>query len=243
MEQVNTSMTKQPPKKENLLLNILLNIAIPTFVLMKLSGDKYLGSQLGLVVALAFPVTYGIYDYFRAEKVNIFSVIGFISILLTGGFSLLKLDPQYIVIKEAAIPTIFGVMTIISLKTRYPLVKTIVYNSSVMDIDLISRRLKEKGNEKAFDSALVKSTLLLSSSFFLSAVLNYILAKMILVGQPGTEAFNAQLGKLTGISFVAIGIPSTLVLMGAIIYLFWKITHLTELSLEDVLLEHQEAKG
>ncbi|MEQ9565027.1 MAG: VC0807 family protein [Pseudomonadales bacterium] len=120
----NTQDPKRTPQRENLLLNILLNIVIPTIILTRFSGEDRLGPQLGIIIALAFPIAYGVRDYFRAYKINFFSALGVVSVTLTGGMSLLELDPQYIAIKEAAIPAIFGLATLISLKTRYPLVRT-----------------------------------------------------------------------------------------------------------------------
>ncbi|MDP3449658.1 MAG: beta-galactosidase, partial [Anaerolineaceae bacterium] len=48
------------------------------------------------------------------------------SVMLTGGISLLELDPQYIAIKEAAIPGIIGLAVLGSQYTRFPLVRTLI---------------------------------------------------------------------------------------------------------------------
>src|SRR5690606_18063453 len=138
---------------ESLLANILLNIIIPTLILMKLSGDEHLGTRLAIVVALAFPIIYGLRDFVRTRKINIFSALGVISIVLTGGISLLELDPQYIAIKEAAIPGLIGLATLFSVKTRYPLVKTFLYNDKVLKVDLIAERLQQYNNAEPFELA------------------------------------------------------------------------------------------
>jgi hypothetical protein len=222
-------------KKENLLVNILLNIAIPTLILMKLSGEQHLGPQWAVVVALAFPITYGLRDFFLNRKFNIFSALGFISVLLTGGISLLQLDPQYIAIKEAAIPGIIGLITLLSVKTRYPLVKTFLYNDTVLKVDKIAEALKQQGTEAAFEKTLQTASYLVAASFFLSSALNYLLAKIIVVSAPGTEAFNAELGKMTALSFPVIALPVTIVMMGAMFYLFRNIHRLTQLTLEEIV--------
>lgn len=223
------------PKKENLLFNILLNIVIPTLILMKLSGEQHLGTQWAVVVALAFPITYGLRDFFINRKFNIFSALGFISVLLTGGISLLQLDPQYIAIKEAAIPGLIGLVTLISIKTPYPLVKTFLYNDTVLKVDKIAAALKQNGTEAAFEKTLKNASFLVAGSFFLSSALNYILAKMLVVSAPGTEAFNAELGKMTALSFPVIALPVTIFMMGAMYYLFRNIHRLTQLTLEDII--------
>jgi len=228
-------------KNENQLVNLAFNIIIPTLILMKLSGDDYLGTKLAIVIALSFPLIYGLKDFLTQRKFNFFSILGIISILLTGGISLLELDPAYIAIKEAAVPALFGIATIISLKTPYPLVKTFLYNDKILRTDRIASALEENNNSLQFEKCLANASWLVASSFFLSSVLNYVLATVLITSQPGTVEFNEQLGKMTALSFPVIAIPAMLVLMGALFYLFRGITRLTGLTLEDVI-HHQEKK-
>ena len=223
-----------------MLVNLLLNIVIPTLILMKLSGEQYLGTQWAVVVALAFPVLYGLKDFHSRGKVNLFSALGIISILLTGGISLLELDPRYIAIKEAAIPGIFAVVTLISLKTPYPLVKTFLYNDKILQTDKIAAALKQFNSEEAFEKCLINASYLIALSFVLSSILNYVLAHWLLIApalQPNTEAYNDALGKMTALSFPVIAIPATLIMMGALFYLFRRIKQLTQLTLEEIINE------
>ena len=235
-------MTQANDKQENIFLNLILNIAIPTLILMKLSGEKYLGPQLGIIVALAFPIIYGIYDFRRAGKINFFSALGVISILLTGGISLLELDPKYIAIKEAAIPALFGLATLGSIYTKYPLVKTFLYNDKILQIDRVNQALQDKGNERRFKNALANASYMIACSFFVSSVLNYTLAKLILVSPPGTEAYNAELGKMTALSYPVIAVPSMLMLLATLFYIYKSIKGLTALPLEEILINHSEEK-
>ena len=253
------SQTAKPEKRESMLANLLLNIIIPTLILMKGSESAWLttqlqsldvqmgttlaalygihGVKLAIIVALAFPIIYGILDFKRAQKINMFSALGVFSILLTGGISLLELDPQYIAIKEAAIPGILGLVTVLSLKTKYPLVKTFLYNDKILKISAIEAALDEHQKQPEFERSLNVASWLVASSFFLSSFLNYALAKWIIVSPAGTAAFNEELGKMTALSFPVISVPATIVLMGALFYLFKSIKKLTGLSFEDVLVE------
>lgn len=226
-----------PEKKENLFINIIFNIVIPTVVLSKFSGESALGVKGAIIVALAFPIAYGIKDFGRAKKVNFFSALGVVSVLLTGGISLLELDAQYIAIKEAAIPALFGIATLISLKTRYPLVRTFLYNDKVMQTDKVSEHLKAKGTEAEFNKTLINASYMIAASFLMSSILNFVLAKWLLVSPPGTEAFNAELGKMTAYSYIVIMVPSMLVLIGALFYLFKQIGKLTGLKFEELFVE------
>lgn len=225
------------PKRENLLLNLLLNIIIPTVILTKLSGSDYLGTQWAIVIALAFPIIYGLNDFRHSRKVNLFSALGVFSIFLTGGISLLELDPKYIAYKEAGIPALFGLATLISVKTRYPLVKTFLYNDKILQVEKVAQALAQKGTETEFNLALNNASYIVSLSFFLSSALNYGLAKYLLISPPGTEQFNAELGKMTALSFPVIAVPATIVLMFALFYLFKRIKVLTHLDLDDILIQ------
>jgi hypothetical protein len=226
----------KPVKKENFLVNILFNIVIPTLILSKLSGENELGVKWALIVALSFPIIYGLRDLKRSGKFNVFSALGILSISLTGGMALLKLPPEYIIIKEATIPALFAIATLVSLKTPYPLVKTFIYNDKILQIDKVSAALNINGTEQEFDKALVNATYLMTLSFILSSILNYVLAKILLVSAPGTEAFNAELGKMNALSFPVIAIPATIIMMLALFYLFKRIKALTHLELEDILI-------
>ena len=230
-----TSSNNREHKAENLLVNLLFNIIIPTVILTKFSSGEYLGTTNGIIIALAFPIGYGLKDALRSRRLNLFSVLGVVSIFLTGGISLLGLDPKYLAIKEAAIPAIFGLATLVSLKTPYPLVKTFIYNDTILDTATIADALEKQGNGRHFERRLSVASLLVAGSFFLSALLNYILAITLVTAAPGTVEYNAQLGKMTALSFPVIALPATVVMISAMFYLFRGITSLTGLSLEDVI--------
>lgn len=224
----------QNKKNRSMLSNLLFNIVIPAVIMTKFSSEEYLGPAYGIVVALSFPIAFGISDYLSSRKANFFSILGVVSVILTGSMSLLQLDPQYIAIKEAAIPAAFGLATLFSLKTKYPLVKTFLYNDQVMRVDKVSKALATRGNQYLFEQKLAKASYMVAGSFFLSSVLNYILAKVILVSEPGTSAFTEELGKMTALSFPVIALPSTVVLMGALWYLINQIKKLSDLDFEEI---------
>ena len=57
---------------------------------MKLSGDDDLGTSTALIVALAFPLGWGLYELLKHRKFNFIALLGLISALLTGGIGLLQ---------------------------------------------------------------------------------------------------------------------------------------------------------
>ena len=222
-------------RQENVLLSLAINIAIPAFVLMKLSGEDTLGPVGGLVVALAFPLAYGAVDFARRRQWNLVSVLGFVSILLTGGIGLLQLDPKWIAVKEAAVPGIIGLAVIASLKTRFPIVRSLLYNEKIIRVDQVEAALTAKGNQDAFERTLVVASWMLAGSFFVSSVLNFVLAKLLVKSPAGTVEFNAELGRMTALSYPVIVVPSMLIMVATLYYLFRSIRRLTQLDLEQIL--------
>ncbi|MBL4827345.1 MAG: MFS transporter [Spongiibacteraceae bacterium] len=226
--------SNKPQKPGTLLANLAFNIIIPTLILTKLSSEEYLGPLYSVVVALSFPVAYGLKDYFQTRKTNFFSALGVISVLLTGGMTLLQLDPQYIAIKEDAIPALFGIATLVSTRTRYPLVHTFLFNEQVLQIHKVKDALIKHNTEANFNHKLRFASYMVAGSFFMSSVLNYVLARVILVSAPGTVEFTEEIGKMTALSFPVIAVPSTLVLMGTLFYLLHHIRKLTHLETDDI---------
>ena len=237
---VDSQALQQEPKQENMLVNLLFNVVVPTLILIKLSGDEYLGTTWGIVVALSFPIAYGLRDFHRRGKINFFSGLGVFSICLTGGISLLGLDPQYLAIKEATVPALFGIATVLSLKTRYPLVRTLLFNDTVIETQKVELALAENNSKLAFEKRLITASWIIAASFFLSSILNYLLATFLVTSQPGSVEYNAQLGKMTALSFPVIALPAMLVMLIAMIYLFRGITRLTGMPFESIVKNQRQ---
>lgn len=221
-------------QKENPFVSIAINILIPAFILFYLSNDEYLGSKIGFVVALSFPFFYGLYDFMQRRKINLIAALGLINVLLTGGIGLLEIDNHWLAVKEATIPALIGLAVLASVKTRYPLIKTLFYNDLIVDTAKVEHELEARSNKSAFDALVVRATMILSSSFLVSSVLNYILAKIIVVSAPGSAEYNQELGKLTLMSYPVIVIPSMIVMGFAFWYLYKGIKKLTDLDAEAI---------
>jgi intracellular septation protein A len=229
--------TPHVKRRENIWINLAVNILIPVVVLKK--GSDWLPALAAvhvLFVALSFPVAYFLYDLWRRRKYNLFSILGFVSVLLTGGIGLLQLNPVWIAVKEAAVPAVIGLAVVLSLKSRYPLVRTFLYNRELMDVDRIDRALSDHGTRQCFDKLLVTCTWLLGASFLVSAILNFVLARIIVTTSPVENAvrFNSELGSLAMWSWPVIVIPCTLVMGFALWKLVAGIKALTGLEFEDV---------
>lgn len=206
-------------KPENMLLNLVCNIVIPTVVLMKFSTDRWLGPLWGLIVALIPPVAYGIYDLITRKKTNFLSVLGFISVLLSGGLGLLKADGFWFAVKDATVPSLIGIAVLVSLRTKTPLVHQLFFNDQILDVARVEAALDERGQRAGFERLMRNASIALALSFIVSAGLNYGLARYVLKSPPATPEFNEELGKMHILVWPVIVIPSMIVMMTV----FWKL--------------------
>ncbi len=229
-----SAVTAPQPKRENLLLNLACNIAIPTIVLMKLSDENRLGPQWGMALALLFPLAYGVYDLIQRKKTNLFSILGIASVLLTGGLNQVKADGMWFAIKEASIPTLLGVAVLLSMRTKRPFVRELLWNDQVIDTAKVDAALAERGKQADFDRLLARASYGLALSFLVSAVLNFGLARYLLKSPAGTPEFNAELGRMNLLNWPVIVIPSMAMTLYVLFSLIKGLTNLTGLQMEDI---------
>ncbi len=230
-------------KQENPLVSIAVNVVIPVAVLSLLSKEKYLGPVWALVVGLAFPIAYGLRTLVRDRKADFISILGIVSVTLTGVFGILKLPPEYIAIKEAAIPLLIGTAIVVSIWTPFPLIRKILMTPQLFDVERLTAALKEKGAESEFEKRLKGLTFGFASSFFLSAGLNYALAKIMLKSAPGTEAYTAELGKMTAWSHIVVLLPCMAVMLVVMNKLFNTLSELTGCKFDDLLAAHHREQA
>ncbi|AMO56523.1 hypothetical protein EZMO1_2434 [Endozoicomonas montiporae CL-33] len=230
----NTKMTIGTPrgktkKQENFLLNILLNVAIPSLILTKLSGEAHLGAFWGLIVALIFPITYGIYDFCTREKVNFFSIFGFISTLLTGIIGLLELSKSVLILKETSMPLLIMTSLILFKDKASSFMKEAF--SQAIDFNKIEEAIGRQQLDKKFSDLM----LIFKGAFLVSASLNFFLTSTIIQSEPGTSEYTAELGRMVALSTPVIAIPCTAIMMIAIYRFFNSISAATGLSTNELI--------
>lgn len=221
------------------MVDLIVSIILPSAILMKLSGENDLGASGALITALVFPLVWGLFELIKYRKFNFIALLGLVSVLLTGGIGLFELDTKWLAIKEAAIPSIIGIAVLISTFTPYPLVKALLLNPEVMDVEKIHLKLEEHNSTNIFEKRLVTATYLIAGSFAFSAVMNYILAKWLVISPAGTPEFNEELGQLTLYSYPMIALPSMVMMIGIFYYLWRTIHDLTGLKLEEVVASNK----
>lgn len=226
---MNASSSRSP------LLEIAVTLLIPSLILMQLSGPELLSPAGALILALAFPIAWGLRQLAQTGGFGLFAGLGVASLLLTGGIGLLELDARWLAVKEAAVPAVLGLIVAGSAFTRRPLVRVLLYTPLLIDTDRVDAALAERGNLPAFESRLRAATWMLAGSFAFSAVMNYVLASWIVTSPAGSAAFNEELGRLTLLSYPMIALPSTLMLFAVLHYLARGARRLAGLGLGDML--------
>jgi intracellular septation protein A len=218
---------KAPRDNGNPLIEIAITIVLPALILMKLSSETRLGTMNALLLALAFPLVWGLREAIGKRKLSWMSVLGVVSTLLTGGIGLLSLDAKWLAVKEAAVPGLIGLVILGSTWTQTPLIRLLVFNAKLFDVDRVNQALTARQNIAAFEQRLRSGTVLLAGTFFFSAVANYFLARYVVTSPAGTAAFNEELGRLT--------LPSMAMMMGLMFWLAQGAKKLTGLDLGDML--------
>jgi hypothetical protein len=233
--------TNKPETPTSALINIACNIAIPVIILNKYTES--FGALNSLLLALAFPLGYFLYEYINTRKTNWISVLGFLNTLLTGGFALLQLEGKWFAIKEAGFPLLIGIFVYFnSYYGKKPFVQQMILNPNMFRMDQLEQALKEKQTTEAFYLHLRKTNVFLAYSFFLSAALNFILAYAIfktidptLSESQRSIILNEQISQMTWMGYLVILLPSMICLVFIFQYLAKGIFKYTGLQMMDLM--------
>ena len=227
-------------KTWKLLANFLFNIVIPIVIIYKFPPG-ILEPQYKFLFALAFPAGYFIYDFIAKKKANFISIVGFISIFLIGLTSVYGRS-EWVALIRATVPLVIGSVFLISLTTSMPLIYKIFYNEKVLDVERIDQILAEKQAKRRFKRIFTYSTYMLAVSFLISSILNYVLAKILIKSPTGTDAFAEEYGQLMILSKIVIAVPSTIIMLLILWYIFHSMKKITGLATEELFAEHLREK-
>lgn len=207
----------------------------------RFAGEDKLGAMNALLIALAFPFTYGVYEMVRTRKVGWVPVLGLVSIAISGGIGFLKLPAEWIAVKEAMIPAILALAILVSAWIGRPLAR--LFLDAIIDKDRIYPLLEERGKMDDYERRTSVATWLLAGTFVLSATLNFILAKIVVTADGGTQQYTEQIGRMTALSFPVITIPVFITLTGTIFYIMSTLSKLTGLEMDEVLKDQGKKKS
>ena len=243
--------------KENPILSLFCNILIPVIILKngnkwinkiltKLHGEQWVYQNLTIIdissmvflIALIFPVIYFLYDFLQRKNINFISILGFINILLTGGIGIFGakfgLSKTWFILKEGMFPMLLGLMFIIMSKYRQSAFKNILLNKVLFDNDKISSCIKDDMLYE-FECIIRKAGYHLISGFFISSIIQFALASLIVVSNPGEPSFAKEVSTMTWVSYVAVLLTTILIVVKGYLGLITDIEKITGLNRNEFL--------
>ena len=244
-------------KKENPILSLCCNILLPVIILK--NGSKWINriliqyygeewvyqhsiiidiSSIVFFIALICPVIYFFYDLLNRKNINLISILGFINILLTGGIGIFGakfgLSKNWFILKEGLLPIIIGLVLIIMSKYRQSSFNRILLNEVLFDNDKIRNSIKEDMKYE-FKYMVRKAGYYLIAGFFISSIIQFTLASLIVVSNPGEPSFNKEVSTMTWVSYLAVLLPTMLIVGKGYLGLISGIEKITGLKKDEFL--------
>ena len=251
-------MEKMKNKRENLFLSILCNILFPVILLKRGRGwiKNYLFSDFENIrspfqifisenidstvffIAILFPLSYFIFDLFTRKNINIISILGFVNVLLNGGIGIfgssLGLSRKWFIIKEGALPLLIGCILLIMTRYKRDKFNNFILNDAIFDVIKIKNKL-DRDLKIQFEQSLKNAGFYFIIGFFISSVIQFILASIIVVSDPGDPLFNEQVSTMTWVSYLAVLVPTMLIIGKGYFQLIKDLESITNLKKEEFL--------
>lgn len=229
----------------NVISNLLFSIIIPITILN--STKIPLSPELRLMIAILFPLLYGAFEWWQTKKHNFLTLFGLLNVIITGGFGLLHLEGMWFSIKEASFPLLIGLFIMASGIRHEPLFGKMLMSPELFNRDKLDEKIRELNKRAELDLLLKRCNHFLSISFFISALLNFIIAlktflpiNELLSADEKSQALNEQIALMHKRGFLGIAIPSMIMLIALLSYYFKQIEKLTGEGIDSYL--HQSGK-
>ena len=241
-------------KTEKPLHSVLFNILIPVLILK--NGNKWLDKYLGdtesfqkwmdyldypsiiFAISLIFPLAYFIYDFITRKNINVISILGFINILLTGGIgvfgSKFGLTKNWFILKEGLLPLVIGFLLFLMSVFKKESFYNIFLNELIFQTDKIKNAIDDNLKNE-FDGVLKITGYYFISGFIISSIIQFFLASMIVVSNPGETSFNEEVSTMTWVSYIAVLLPTMIILGKGFMDLITGIEKLTGMKKEEFL--------
>jgi len=198
-----------------------------------LSQEGRLGPTGSLLLAIAAPILHTVWSVARTGRMSPIAGLALVSVSLTGGLGLTDTDVRWFAWKEALFPVLMGALAVGSVNTRWPAIPTLL--EPLVDHDRLHVLLSEREAEAAYQADLRAATWWLGVCFAVTGVVTFALARWMVVSPTGTEAFSAELGRYTAVSFPAIGLPSTAAMVWVLRGVLLGIEQHTGVDIEELL--------
>ncbi len=227
------------------LSNLLFSVIIPITILN--STKIPLSPETKLIIAILFPLLYGAFEWWQTKKHNFLTLFGLVNVIVTGGFGLLHLEGMWFSVKEAFFPLLIGLFILASGFRHEPVFGKMLLSPELFNREKLDEKIKELNRKADLDILIKRSNLFLAFSFFVSAILNYVIALQIFVPINETldaaakgQVLNEQIALMHKRAILGIAVPSMIMLLALLSYYFKQIEKLTGESIDSYL--HQSSK-
>lgn len=220
---------RQPP----ILLQVLINFAIPIFILTRLSPESALGPTKSFLLALAFPVCYELYSVWKHRSVSVISIIVIVGILTTGVIGLLGLSENWLAIRRSLPYGFIAIAIFLAQLFKPSLTKSLL--ALMIDMRKVNQTARRSGTLNKLERITAGSAYGLSGVFFAVAIASYSLTKAIIVSPTGSEAFNEEYARLRIISLLATTVPLAIGVVLVVFYFSYRIKKITGLETDDLI--------
>ncbi|OUX31055.1 MAG: hypothetical protein CBE24_05730 [bacterium TMED264] len=246
--------SKKKYKTEKPLHSALFNILFPVLILK--NGNKWLDKYLGdtesfqkwmdyldypslvFAISLVFPLAYFIYDFISRKNINVISILGFINILLTGGIGIFGskfgLTKNWFILKEGLLPLVIGFLLFLMSIFKKKSFHNIFLNELMFQTDKIKNAIGDNLKSE-FDRVLQVTGYYFICGFIISSIIQFFLASIIVVSNPGDPSFNAEVSTMTWVSYIAVLLPTMIILAKGFMGLISGIEKLTGMKKEEFL--------
>lgn len=223
-------MTKPNDHRPSPFLQFLVNFIIPIIILTRYSSDSQLGPIKGMLLALAFPVAYEMYNVYKRKKFSMLSAIAIGGILVTGAMSLLGLSEGWLALRRSLPYFAVGLAILISMWIKKPLVEKFL--PQIIDMEKARDAAKEKKTTSALNNHIKLTTYLFAVTFIGIAVASFVLTRAVITHAAGTTGFNEEYARLRVLALPFNTLPLFVAFISIVMVLFTKIEKLTGLDIE-----------
>jgi hypothetical protein len=215
---------------------MVMTVDAPSLVLDELSSPSSLGPFGALLVSMIFPVGFGVWCWRKKMGWNIFSTIGLITILLSGGLGLLNLNAFWVSAKDALLGVAIGAAFPLSHFWGRPLMHAMFLQPHLVQVERLEAALELRGSRREFDREMFKGAWMIGLGMIGAAVLNYYLDMYLLRGKaPGSEAYVKGLSTINWLSLVVLGVPLMIVMLGVFVWLLRRMQEISGLRREELM--------
>ena len=187
---------------------------------------------------MLFPVGFGVWCWRKKLGWNVFSTIGLVTILLSGGLGLLNLNAFWFSVKDVAMSVAIGAAFPLSHYWGRPLINAMFLQPHLMQMARLEAALEVGERRREFNREMFKGSWMIGLGMVGSAVVNFYLDMYLLRGkEPGSVAFVKGISTINWVSTIVLGVPLMVVMLAVFVWLLRRMQQITGLR-KDELMHH-----